>query len=236
MIHRGVRSSLILAALLGCTGTPEPPPIADAAPPPTAAPQVFAELDADGRRAVCTRIVDKFRARCDATFRDIDATLITRCATDHPIWRCTQVRIADHARCISDHAPAACTALQTQTEACRVRESLAACPLVIEAVVPHSPAWSAGLAVGDVLQALDGAPKAVDDNEGILAIIKRSGGRSLRFTVVTPGQPARDVDITPTGAPLRIGVQFGPSAACTGFTPRFSAIPCSMSSPSPADD
>jgi hypothetical protein len=231
-----VRSSLILAALLACTGTPGQPPIADAAPPPRAAPQVFAELDADGRRAVCTRIVDKLRARCDAVFRDIDAALIARCATDHPIWGCTQVRVADHARCVSDGDPAACTALQTQSEACRVRESLARCPLVIETIVPRGPAWSAGLAVGDVLHALDGAPKSVEDSEGILAIIKRSGGRSLRLTVAAPGQPTREVAVTPTGAPLRIGVQFGPSAACTGFTPRSSAIPCSMSDPSPADD
>ncbi len=218
---------LLLAA--ACSGSPAPQPeTAPAAPPstPTAAPRSFADLDKDGRLEVCTTIVEQVRLACDPDLRNLDAGLIEQCTADHPIWACPQVRVVDHARCIEDHDPAACAAHQKQTEACGVTESLRACRIAVASVDPGGPAELAGLRPGDLVMNVDGVVKSVQDIEGILAIVKRSGGRAIRVDAVAPGNPLRELSITPTGSPLRLGATFAPTPNCSGYTPRFSGVPC----------
>lgn len=223
---------LILAAALACSGSEPakyspPEPTVPAAPPPNRTePRSFADLDASGRREVCETIVDRVRVGCDPDLRDLDATLIDQCVGDHPIWACTQVTVSDHARCLGGRDAAACTAHQRQTEQCGVRAALQQCKLSVADVDPAGPAAAAGLRAGDVLISLDGAPKSVEDLEGILAIVKRSAGRALQFKVTQIGHPARELAIAGAGAPLRIGATFAPSPNCSGWSPRFAAVPC----------
>jgi hypothetical protein len=224
-----VRLAPVLLLAAACTASPAPQPeTAPAAPPSTttAAPRSFADLTRDGRREVCARIVEQVRLACDPDLRHLDAGLIEQCTGDHPIWACPQVRVTDHARCIEDRDAAACTAHQKQTEACAVTEALRDCRIVVASVDPGGPAELAGLKPGDIVMNVDGAFKSVQDIEGILALVKRSGGRAIRVDAVAPGNPLRELSITPTGAPLRFGASLAPTPNCSGYTPRFSGVPC----------
>jgi len=224
-----VRLVLPLLLAAACTVSPAPQPeTAPAAPPSTktAAPRSFADLDKDGRLEVCTRIVEQVRVACDPELRHHDAELIEQCTGDHPIWACPQVRVTDHTRCIEDLDPAACTAHQKQTEACAVTDSLRGCRITVASVDPGGPAALAGLKPGDIVMNVDGALKSAQDIEGILAIVKRSGGRGIRVDAVEIGNPVRELTITPTGAPLRLGATLAPAPNCSGFSPRFASVPC----------
>jgi len=227
-------ASVLLLAAACTTPPPETAPAASspaaasatAAPPTPAAPRTFAELDHSGRLEVCTRIVEQVRLACDPELRHLDADLIEQCTGDHPIWACTQVRVTDHTRCIEDLDAAACTAHQKQTEACAVTESLRQCRIVVTSVDPGGPAERAGLQRGDFVMNVDGAPRDVQDIEGILALVKRSGGRAIRVDAVAIGNPLRELTITPTGAPLRLGATLAPAPNCSGYSPRFASVPC----------
>lgn len=231
-------SALTLAAGLACTAPPPPPAARDtpaAAPttvPPVTAPQTFVELDAAGRRAVCTRMFEAERSRCEAVFRADDPPLIERCADEHPMWKCPQIRLADHARCVSDKDPAACAAVDQQKEACGVAAALQQCRLSVELLHPHGPASAAGIAVGDVLLAIDGAPVGLADRERIDALT--GTGEPVKLSLVRIGNPVREVEVVPTGDPPLLGATFGAAAACRGWAPQFHRMACSTRNPSAA--
>lgn len=218
-------SPLILAAALACSGSPEPS--GAVAPPSRVVPRAFADLDTDGRREVCARVVDRVRMACDPELRDLDPPLVEQCTADHPIWACPQVTVADHERCLADRDAAACAAHQEQTEACGVRAALQQCKLVVLSVAPNSPAAAAALLPGDVLLSLNGAARSAADRDALPAILKKSASRPLRLDVVTIGHPTRTLEITGAGSPPSIGATFAPSLPCRGWTPNFAEVPCS---------
>lgn len=194
------------------------------------APQVLADLDVAGRRALCGRIIAARRRACDRSFDDLHAGLIDDCAADHPRWSCATIRIDDHERCEISKDATACAAVHSQGEACRLPAALRArCPLHVGAVAPGGPAARAGVAPGDRVLTINGAVYGHVDLARAIAEISASTG-PLRLGVASGEAPARDLEIQPEvrEGQARIGVEFTAPPECRAFLSVRGPLPCSL--------
>jgi carboxyl-terminal processing protease len=81
--------------------------------------------------------------------------------------------------------------------------------VVVLSVIADSPAEEAGLKAHDAIYAIDGEPIRADERATVAGRIRGPAGTSVTLTVVSPGQPRRDI-VIPRGSitasdPLRGG-------------------------------
>lgn len=234
VVHR-IPALLLAIALAGCREAPRES--ASAGPTQAGSPRgrVLAELGGPERRAMCERIVAVRRAACDPALRSIDAMLVDRCATDHPVWSCATVEAAAWERCRTDDDATACATAKQQSEACGLQDTLRRrCPLFIKEVAPDGAAARAGVRGGDHVRAIDGAPVSHVDLDTVMKTITAAPG-PLSFTVESAGE-RRELTVTPQGegGDRRIGVVFAPPPECASFLQADGALPCSSVASSPA--
>lgn len=181
-------------------------------------PRTLSDATPEERRALCQQVVDSVWRVCGAGDRG-RARFVELCANEHPVWTCAEAPLAGFAGCwvpLLPEATPACASWRAAFAKCDLEATVRErCPGYLAQVVSGSAAAQAGLAVGDLVRAVDGERfSALDD---LAERVRASVGKPIVLTIQRGAEPPRDVTLSArrqSDGVYRIGVVPGVPPAC----------------------